>query len=92
MFCTKCGKEISDDSQFCIHCGAKQTPMVSVPIDRKIQKSGNNKKIANKKIIAVIAVIVIALVVVRPIVTGRSVEKTIDVFLMQSMMEMGRRC
>lgn len=80
MFCTKCGKEISDDSQFCIHCGAKQTPMVSVPIDRKIQKSGNNKKIANKKIIAVIAVIVIALVVVRPIVTGRSVEKTIDVF------------
>ncbi len=80
MFCTKCGKEISDDSQFCIHCGAKQTPMVSVPIDRKIQKSGNNKKIANKKIIAVIAVIVFALVVVRPIVTGRSVEKTIDVF------------
>ena len=54
--------------------------MVSVPIDRKIHKSGNNKKIANKKIIAVIAVIVIALVVVRPIVTGRSVEKTIDVF------------
>ena len=49
MFCTKCGKEISDDSQFCIHCGAKQTPMVSVPIDRKIQKSGNNKKIASKK-------------------------------------------
>lgn len=80
MFCTNCGKEISDDSQFCIHCGAKQTPMVSVPIDRKIQKSGNNKKIANKKIIAVIAVIVFALVVVRPIVTGRSVEKTIDVF------------
>lgn len=80
MFCTKCGKEISDDSQFCIHCGAKQTPMVSVSIDRKIQKSGNNKKIANKKIIAVIAVIVFALVVVRPIVTGRSVEKTIDVF------------
>ena len=92
MFCTKCGKEISDDSQFCIHCGAKQTSMVSVPIDRKIQKSGNDKKIANKKIIAVIAVIVFALVVVRPIVTGRSVEKTIDVFLMQSMMEMGRRC
>ena len=49
MFCTKCGKEISDDSQFCIHCGAKQTPMVSVPIDRKIQKSGNNKKLQIKK-------------------------------------------
>ena len=79
MFCTKCGKEISDDSQFCIHCGAKQTPMVSVPIDRKIQKSRSNTKIINKKIIAVIAVIVFALVVVRPIVVGRSVEKTVDV-------------
>jgi len=79
MFCTKCGKEISDDSQFCIHCGAKQTPMVSVPIDRKIQKSRSNTKIINKKIIAVIAVIVLALVVIRPIVTGRSVEKTVDV-------------
>lgn len=79
MFCTKCGKEISDDSQFCIHCGAKQTPMVSVPIDRKIQKSRSNTKIINKKIIAVIAVIVLTLVVIRPIVTGRSVEKTVDV-------------
>lgn len=79
MFCTKCGKEISDDSQFCIHCGAKQTPMVSVPIDRKIHKSRSNTKIINKKIIAVIAVIVLALVVVRPIVTGRSIEKTVDV-------------
>ena len=79
MFCTKCGKEISDDSQFCIHCGAKQTPMVSVPIGRKIQKSRSNTKIINKKIIAVIAVIVLTLVVIRPIVTGRSVEKTVDV-------------
>ena len=79
MFCTKCGKEISDDSQFCIHCGAKQTPMVSVPIDRKIHKSRSNTKIINKKIIAVIAVIVLALVVIRPIVIGRSVEKTVDV-------------
>lgn len=79
MFCTKCGKEISDDSQFCIHCGEKQTPMVNVTIDRKIRKSRSNTKIINKKIIAVIAVIVLALVVVRPIVVGRSVEKTVDV-------------
>lgn len=92
MFCTKCGKEISDDSQFCIHCGAKQKPMVSVHIDRKNQKPRSKTKIVNKKIIAVIAIVVFALVVVRPIVTGRSVEKTIDVFLMQSMMGMAKRC
>ena len=79
MFCTKCGKEISDDSQFCIHCGAKQTPMASAPINRKIQKSRSNTKIINKKVIAIIVVLVLALVVVRPIITGRSVEKTINI-------------
>lgn len=79
MFCTKCGKEISDDSQFCIYCGAKQNPMISTSIDRVTQRTRSNERIINKKIIAVIAVIVLALVVVRPIVTGRSVEKTINV-------------
>jgi len=23
MFCPYCGKQLSDDSRFCIHCGAK---------------------------------------------------------------------
>ncbi len=26
MYCKKCGKEIQDDSNFCNHCGARQTP------------------------------------------------------------------
>ena len=25
MFCTKCGKEINDNSKFCVHCGASLT-------------------------------------------------------------------
>ena len=29
MYCTKCGKQISDDSQFCCYCGARQTPIVN---------------------------------------------------------------
>ncbi len=26
MFCKKCGKEISDDSAYCNHCGTRQMP------------------------------------------------------------------
>ncbi len=28
MFCGKCGKDIPEDMNFCIHCGASLTPML----------------------------------------------------------------
>lgn len=30
MFCGKCGKQIDDDSMFCVHCGARLEPMIPV--------------------------------------------------------------
>lgn len=31
MYCTKCGKKLEDDSQFCIYCGHKQEAPVPTP-------------------------------------------------------------
>lgn len=68
MFCTKCGKEISDDSQFCIHCGAKQNTINLSP--NNITR-GNLKKIGilNKKIIIGIVAIVLVIAIARPLVS-----------------------
>ena len=38
MYCSKCGKEISDDSVFCQHCGC--------PIKSKIIKNSDDKPLA----------------------------------------------
>lgn len=37
MYCNKCGQEITDDSSFCKHCGAKII---------KVKKSNSNKTLA----------------------------------------------
>ena len=41
MFCSRCGKQIADDSLFCNFCGAKQSAPVSVPES----KNTNNKNL-----------------------------------------------
>ncbi|MCR4641381.1 MAG: protein kinase [Lachnospiraceae bacterium] len=38
MFCKKCGKEIEDDSEFCVYCGTT----VSVTIDKDEKDPGNS--------------------------------------------------
>ena len=35
MFCTKCGKEIPDDSQFCKYCGSKVEPIADKAEDNR---------------------------------------------------------
>jgi len=35
MFCTKCGKEISDDAQFCGHCGSKTGGVSLAPVQQQ---------------------------------------------------------
>ena len=41
MYCTKCGKQISDDSQFCCYCGARQIPIANnnAPINTANKKT-----------------------------------------------------
>ena len=42
MFCTKCGKEIADDSLFCKYCGAKVRIIDDAP-EKRVNKSSKSK-------------------------------------------------
>lgn len=83
MYCTKCGKQISDDSQFCCYCGARQTPIVNnnTPINTANKKTKIKIPLKNKKIIIGIIAAVLACMIIVPIVKGRSIENTIDLFM-----------
>lgn len=79
MYCTKCGKQISDDSQFCCYCGARQTPIVNNNTSN--EKTKIKIPLKNKKIIIGIMAAVLACMIIGPIVKGRSIENTIDLFM-----------
>lgn len=82
MYCTKCGKQISDDSQFCCYCGARQTPIVSnTTINTSNKKTKIKIPLKNKKIIIGIIAVVLACMIFGSIVKGRSIENTIDLFM-----------
>ena len=54
MFCTKCGSQVSDDSQFCTNCGAQLSPITASPetprqpdIQPKQQNTGSQQPAQN---------------------------------------------
>ncbi|MFA5676380.1 MAG: zinc ribbon domain-containing protein [Christensenellales bacterium] len=70
MFCTKCGKNIEDTSEFCIHCGAK---MEGQPAQPQYAPAQTPAKKSNKGLIiglvagaAVIAIVLILVLVILP--------------------------
>ena len=82
MYCTKCGKQISDDSQFCCYCGARQTPIVNnTTINTSNKKTKIKIPLKNKKIIIGLIAVVLACMIFGSIVKGRSIENTIDLFM-----------
>ena len=82
MYCTKCGKQISDDSQFCCYCGARQTPIVNnTTINTSNKKTKIKIPLKNKKILIGIIAVVLACMIFGSIVKGRSIENTIDLFM-----------
>ena len=82
MYCKKCGKQISDDSQFCCYCGARQTPIVNnTTINTSNKKTKIKIPLKNKKIIIGIIAVVLACMIFGSIVKGRSIENTIDLFM-----------
>jgi len=42
MFCPKCGKELPDDSQFCLKCGHAITATATIPAQATPKKSGSS--------------------------------------------------
>lgn len=93
MYCTKCGKQISDDSQFCCYCGARQTPIVNnnTPINTANKKTKIKIPLKNKKIIIGIIAAVLVCMIIVPIAKGRSIENTIDLLWKRSMIWMQKK-
>lgn len=72
MFCTKCGKEIENSSEFCVHCGSKVETQTGAPQQQAQPQYAPAKK-SNKGLIigliagaAVIAIVLILVFVVFP--------------------------
>lgn len=67
MYCSKCGKELPDQTQFCTHCGARQN--VSQPLQarqpRQSQQaaSSGSKTGMGKTILLIVAIAVVIMVV-----------------------------
>lgn len=55
MFCSKCGKEIPENTNFCSHCGAQQ----GVAVNEKTSEKKNGKK-KNQKTVILSLVVVLA--------------------------------
>lgn len=70
MFCRKCGKQIPDDSNVCMHCGC---PVENVPQDAQVGVS--KKKNNNKLIVIIVAVVLAVAVAIVGIVTGVMIGK-----------------
>ncbi len=70
MFCSKCGKEISDGTMYCNHCGAPQNAdTVPQPQQPKQTQKKNNTGVIVVVVVAVIA-IVAGVVFTLPKITG----------------------
>lgn len=63
MFCSKCGKEIEENSNFCNKCGNEINPIKketeSIPVDKSIIEESKNKK--NRTAIYILSTICIIL-------------------------------
>src|SRR5262252_6507660 len=46
MICTKCGKEITENSNFCYYCGARQAPPPSLIHTKRLMRSAVDRKLA----------------------------------------------
>ena len=73
MFCTNCGKEIPNGSEFCPNCGAKIGGAPVQPGTPKAPSSGNGKLIA--VIIAIAAVFLIVAIIFGILILGKLGDK-----------------
>lgn len=74
MFCSKCGKEIEKDMQFCIHCGNK------VDLSSSTKKSNSRaKKIVKVALFSILSIILLSVIITIINISNSPLEKaTID--------------
>jgi phage shock protein C len=46
MICTNCGKDITENSNFCYYCGARQLPRPSPLSGKRLMRSAVDRKLA----------------------------------------------
>ena len=67
MYCSKCGKELPDQTQFCTHCGARQNvgqpQQVRQPQQPQQTASSGSKTGMGKTILLIVAIAVVIMVV-----------------------------
>lgn len=82
MFCSKCGKEIEQDMQFCIHCGNKVSfPSSTEHRENKVNLSSSTKKSNSKvnKIVKIELIVFLSVIVISVIVALSSSVKQKDI-------------
>lgn len=82
MFCSKCGKEIEQDMQFCIHCGNKVSfPSSTENCENKVNLSSSTKKSNSKvkKIVKIELIVFLSVIVIAVIVALSSSVKQKDI-------------
>lgn len=75
--CPECGKEISNTSEQCIHCGFRLQKEILVPVE---EKKTSNKKIVNP-VVVVVSVVVMFFLITKlaiPSVKYNSAEKLLQ--------------
>ena len=76
MFCTKCGKEISDQATFCTGCGSQTKTAGGSKASRKPQIPALNKKLLS--IIGTVIILIIVLSIVLPSSCGNDSDSTLE--------------
>lgn len=66
MFCSKCGKEIPEDTKFCSHCGAQQGGAVNEKPSEKKNEKKKNPKTVILSLVVVLAVYLLGRCAIAP--------------------------
>ena len=66
MFCSKCGKEIPENTNFCSHCGAQQGDTVSEKSSEKKNEKKKNPKTVILSLVVVLAVYLLGRFAIAP--------------------------
>ena len=70
MFCSNCGGSISDEANFCDHCGAQQGQATPAPCAEAVQQEQKTTKKSRKTIIGIVLLCLQAVAVLGIVASG----------------------
>ena len=79
MYCTKCGKEIADDSRFCTSCGAAINKTIELPISERPLEMPKRKIRTSWIVIGILIIVaIIAMIVDRSAPENKAVRFSLE--------------